>query len=84
MTVNRMATVTLPAGERLNGQLPGCPGSMGPCRFDHARFLARGLLSTAYNGAYYLRVLLRVIGHAVTGVQSGTGGVEVPSPEKHR
>lgn len=52
--------------------------------FAAVRFKAICRLSRPHNGAYYLKVLLKVIGNAFTGVRSGTGGVEVPSPEKHR
>jgi hypothetical protein len=42
-------------------------------------------LSIFANGAYYLSgARLREIGVALLGVHQARGGVDVPSPEKHR
>jgi len=42
-------------------------------------------LSIFANGAYYLsRARLREIGVVFLGVHQARGGVDVPSPEKHR
>lgn len=43
------------------------------------------ILSIPANGAYYLSgVRVREIGVALLGVRQARGGVDVPSPGKHR
>jgi len=61
----------------------GCPASPGATprnALDDKR-----ILSIPANGAYYLSgVRVREIGVALLGVRQARGGVDVPSPEKHR
>jgi hypothetical protein len=72
------------SGERL-GKIfsPTTPASIGATPVN--RLDDECTLSIFANGAYYLSgARLREIGVALLGVQQARGGVDVPSPEKHR